>query len=120
MPHVLLIEDDPDQRRLRALLLASSGYRVESASSAGEALAILAAADTLPDCVLMDLRLPRAEDGRRLVRVARAHGLGGERGRAGAQEAQESFSPALPASSLRRSAPLSGRFSANPCARSGS
>lgn len=67
MPHVLLIEDDPDQRRLRALLLASSGYRVKSASSAGEALAILAAADTLPDCVLMDLRLPRAEDGRRLI-----------------------------------------------------
>lgn len=71
MPRLLLIEDDPDQRRLRALLLASSGYQVESASSAAEALALLAA-ETPPDCVLMDLRLPRSEDGCRLIRSLHA------------------------------------------------
>lgn len=72
MPRLLLIEDDPDQRRLRALLLASRGYQVESASSAAEALALLAAADAPPDCVLMDLRLPRSEDGRQLIRSLHA------------------------------------------------
>lgn len=73
MPRLLLIEDDPDQRRLRALLLASRGYQVESASSAAEALALLASADPPPDCVLMDLRLPRSEDGRHLIRALHEH-----------------------------------------------
>ncbi len=67
MPRILLIEDDADQRRLRALLLESRGYQVQSASSAAEARDILAAADPPPNGVLMDLRLPRAEDGRRLI-----------------------------------------------------
>ncbi len=72
MPRLLLIEDDPDQRRLRALLLESRGYRVACASSALEALAMLSASGALPDCVLMDLRLPRSEDGRRLIRTLHA------------------------------------------------
>lgn len=69
MPRVLLIEDDPDQRRLRTLLLESRGHQVHPASCAEEALHQLSASDTLPDCVLMDLRLPRTEDGRRLIRA---------------------------------------------------
>ena len=70
MPRLLLIEDDPDQRRLRALLLESRGYQVDCAGSAEEALE--AAAEQAPDAVLMDLRLPRAEDGRRLIRELHA------------------------------------------------
>ncbi len=69
MPRILLIEDDPDQRVLRTLLLESRGHQVHPASCAEEALQQLSAADTLPDCVLMDLRLPRTEDGRRLIRA---------------------------------------------------
>lgn len=69
MKRILLIEDDADQRRLRALLLESRGFQVQSASSPADALAALAAASNPPSCVLMDLRLPRAEDGRALIRT---------------------------------------------------
>ncbi len=69
MTRILLIEDDADQRRLRALLLESRGCQVLSASSPAEALDMLAAASAPPHCVLMDLRLPRAEDGRSLIRA---------------------------------------------------
>lgn len=69
MPHVLLIEDDSAQRRLRTLLLESHGYRVTGAASPDEALDMLAAPAPLPDAVLMDLRLPSADDGRRLIRT---------------------------------------------------
>jgi CheY-like chemotaxis protein len=72
MPRILLIEDDPDQRRLRSLLLQSSGSHVDAAASPEEALALLASAVPLPDCILMDLRLPRTEDGRRLIRELHA------------------------------------------------
>lgn len=72
MPRILLIEDDPDQLRLRALLLESRGHQVLSADSAGAALEYLAAAESPPDCVLMDLRLPRTDDGRRLIRSLHA------------------------------------------------
>jgi len=67
MPHILLIEDDRSQRRLRTLLLESRGYRVTGAGSAEEALACLAGPDAPPDIVLMDLRLPGLDDGRRLL-----------------------------------------------------
>lgn len=69
MPRILLIEDDPDQRRLRALLLESRGHQAHSVCCAEEALQYLSAAGELPDCVLMDLRLPRSEDGRSLIRA---------------------------------------------------
>ncbi|MEJ5367358.1 MAG: response regulator [Bryobacteraceae bacterium] len=68
MTRILLIEDDADQRRLRTLLLESRGYRVLSASCPSEALEILAEASPPPRCILMDLRLPRTEDGRALIR----------------------------------------------------
>jgi CheY-like chemotaxis protein len=68
MPHVLLIEDDIAQRRLRTLLLESHGYTVTAAASPDQALGLLAALAP-PDAVLMDLRLPSAEDGRRLIRT---------------------------------------------------
>lgn len=67
MPHILLIEDDSAQRRLRTLLLESHGFHVTAAASADEALELLDTA--APDAVLMDLRLPTAGDGRRLIRT---------------------------------------------------
>lgn len=69
MPRILLIEDDPDQRRLRSLLLEAHGHTVYAACGPAEALGLLAAAAEPPACVLMDLRLPGAEDGRRLIRA---------------------------------------------------
>jgi CheY-like chemotaxis protein len=63
MPRVLLVEDDPDQLALRKLIFERNGYQVADASSAREAL------DRLPGCdvVVMDLKLPEAQDGLELI-----------------------------------------------------
>jgi two-component system KDP operon response regulator KdpE len=53
---ILLVEDDPAQRRALADILAARGYRVASAGSAAEALGMLDA--ERPDLALVDLGLP--------------------------------------------------------------
>ena len=63
---LLVVEDDPGQLETRRLLLERFGYEVISAATAEEALE--AFRQHSPPCVLMDLRLPRAQDGRRLIR----------------------------------------------------
>lgn len=54
---VLVIEDDPDQRRFLERMLGTSGYRVVSAAD-GEA-GLAAAASTRPDVVVLDVMMPR-------------------------------------------------------------
>ncbi len=71
MPSILLIDDDADQRMLRRLLLEKAGHTVREAGNPEAALAGIAAGR--PDCVLMDLRLPRSEDG--LGLISRLHGV---------------------------------------------
>jgi len=66
MARVLLIEDDPDQLEIRRLLLHQARHTVFSAASAAEARALFA--ECRPDTVVMDLLLPRAEDGLELIR----------------------------------------------------
>ena len=53
---VLVVEDDPDIRRLLGHLLRPAGYLVEETGTAGEGLAALRA--KCPDLVLLDLELP--------------------------------------------------------------
>ena len=53
---VLVIEDDPLNRKLVHALLSFGGYRVLEAGTVEEGLAI--AHEKSPDCILMDLRLP--------------------------------------------------------------
>ncbi len=53
---ILVIEDDPLNRKLVHALLTFGGYTVLEASTAEEGLSL--AAETLPDCIVMDLRLP--------------------------------------------------------------
>jgi len=65
MARVLLVEDDADQRELRELILARAGHQVIPASGAQEALDRLT---TSPEVAVMDLSLPRPEDGRALLR----------------------------------------------------
>lgn len=67
MPHLLLIDDDALQLDVRRRLLERAGHSVTTAATAGEALEALAA--HAPDCILMDLRLPDAADGRALLRA---------------------------------------------------
>lgn len=66
MAHLLLIDDDPVQLDIRRRLLERSGHSIATAATPAEALAALAA--RAPACVLMDLRLPAAADGRALLR----------------------------------------------------
>lgn len=66
MAHLLLIDDDPVQLDIRSRLLERSGHSIATAATPAEALATFAAQP--PACVLMDLRLPAAADGRALLR----------------------------------------------------
>jgi CheY-like chemotaxis protein len=62
---ILLVEDNPVNRRLAEFLLRSQGYRVREALTAEEAFEILKT--DRPDLILMDLQLP-GMDGLQAVR----------------------------------------------------
>jgi CheY-like chemotaxis protein len=66
MPKILVVEDDLDQLQIRRQILEQAGYEVAVAQNATEAM------PKIPGCrvVLMDLRLPTAEDGMQLIRAA--------------------------------------------------
>lgn len=69
MARLLLVDDDPDQLKLRRMVLEKAGHSVTAASAPAEALAAFEADP--PDMVLMDLGLPRTEDGVALIRKIR-------------------------------------------------
>jgi DNA-binding response OmpR family regulator len=56
--HALLVDDSADIRELQELVLRSAGFRVSHAGSGDEALAVLSAADDLPDLVVLDVQMP--------------------------------------------------------------
>ncbi len=70
MARVLVIDDDADALPVRRSILERAGHAVEIAASLKEARERFAADP--PDTVVMDLRLPRAEDGLALIREWRA------------------------------------------------
>jgi CheY-like chemotaxis protein len=53
---ILLVEDNPVNRRLAGFLLRSNGYQVLAATTAQEAFDLLKA--ERPDLILMDIQLP--------------------------------------------------------------
>lgn len=55
-PEALVIEDDPDARRLVSASLRRLGLRVHEAATGAEAAAVLDRA--IPDVICLDLRLP--------------------------------------------------------------
>jgi len=57
-PEALVIEDDPDARKLVSACLRRMGLRVHEASTGAEAAAVLDRA--IPDVICLDLRLPDA------------------------------------------------------------
>jgi len=65
MAKVLLVDDDPDQLEVRGLVMDAKGHQVERARTCSEAVALFR--NWGPDIVLMDVRLPRREDGIQLV-----------------------------------------------------
>ena len=70
MPRVLLIDDDVQALRLRQLILECESHEVFTATDPAEARRLFA--ETHPDIVVMDLRLPNPADGLALIRAFRA------------------------------------------------
>jgi len=68
MARILIVEDDADQLEIRSLLLTQAGHQVVAAGSVDQALERL---DPPPDAAVIDLSLPRPEDGRLLLRMLR-------------------------------------------------
>lgn len=57
MARILIAEDEPDIRELVAFTLRFAGHEVNTTANGEEALQV--AAQTVPDLVLMDVRMPR-------------------------------------------------------------
>jgi CheY-like chemotaxis protein len=70
---VLIVDDDPDTRDLYVFTLTGAGFRCVVAASATEALQ--RASIVRFDLVVMDLGLPRRDDGLALARQLRAQAL---------------------------------------------
>jgi len=69
MARILVVDDDEEQLRLRRMILERNGHEVAVAGTADEALRLCE--EYKPRCVLMDLRMPKAEDGLTLIREIR-------------------------------------------------
>jgi len=69
---VLVVDDDALVREAMQSLLAQWGCRVAAAATGDEAVALLEGRDRLPDALLCDYRLPRAETGIALIRRLQA------------------------------------------------
>ena len=63
---VLLVDDDPDQLAVREMVFQQAGFAVLTAASAGKALRL--AQQKRPSCAVVDLCLPREDDGLTLIR----------------------------------------------------
>ena len=55
---ILLVDDSSDQQILLRKLLEASGYTVDCTSNGAEALRLLNSIETLPEMILLDLRMP--------------------------------------------------------------
>jgi two-component system nitrogen regulation response regulator NtrX len=70
MPSVLIVDDEPNIRRMVGALLGAEGYEVRDASDAASGLA--RAVEFEPDLVLLDLMMPGPTDGIDLLEKLRA------------------------------------------------
>jgi two-component system nitrogen regulation response regulator NtrX len=71
MPSVLIVDDEPNIRRMIGALLGGEGYEVRDASTGAAGLA--AAKDAEPDAVLLDLMMPGELDGLATLEHLRTH-----------------------------------------------
>lgn len=73
MARVLLVDDDAAALDLRKIILEREGHQISFASEPDSARVLFA--ETQPECVVLDLRLPEAKDGLALIREFRAAAL---------------------------------------------
>jgi CheY-like chemotaxis protein len=55
-PRILVVEDDPDLRRILKLQLVSRGFEITEAENGAEGFSAIQ--EELPDCVILDLMMP--------------------------------------------------------------
>jgi CheY-like chemotaxis protein len=70
MARVLVVDDDSAALEIRKLILERGGHQVTTASDVEQARAA-----GRPDVVVLDVRMPRIEDGLALIREFRAAGV---------------------------------------------
>jgi DNA-binding NtrC family response regulator len=73
MPHVLIIDDEANIRRMLAALLRAEGFVVDE--SANGAAGLLALQQIDPDAIFLDLFMPPGPDGLETLRQLRAKGV---------------------------------------------
>jgi CheY-like chemotaxis protein len=59
MAHILVAEDERDIRELIVFTLTYAGHSVTQAANGAEAVELVMAAETKPDLIMMDVRMPR-------------------------------------------------------------
>jgi two-component system, chemotaxis family, chemotaxis protein CheY len=59
--NILIVEDDSDVRVALADVLADAGFSISCAADGRQGLSCLKTADRLPDLILLDLLMPRAD-----------------------------------------------------------
>ena len=69
MPHALIIDDEPNIRRMVGALLAAEGFEVRDAPDG--ASGVTAAIQSDPDVILLDLMMPGGMDGMATLQVLR-------------------------------------------------
>jgi FixJ family two-component response regulator len=77
MPSVLIVDDDADTVEVTRDLLEASGYRVQTGCNGEEGLASLGAGK-LPDCVIIDVDMPKL-NGPRMAHQMLLHDAGEEK-----------------------------------------
>jgi DNA-binding response OmpR family regulator len=55
-PRILIVEDDPDLRRILSFQLLSEGFAVQTAEDGEQAFRIVQ--QEMPDCIILDLMMP--------------------------------------------------------------
>jgi CheY-like chemotaxis protein len=72
LPHILLVEDHAQLRKMIAMSLAAAGYRVTTAEDGDRARELLVAG-AVADLLLSDIRMPGSMNGLQLAAWVREH-----------------------------------------------
>ena len=72
-PKILIVEDDPDVRRLYAIGLNQRGFEVKLAANGAEAVERISSGEK-PDVILLDWLMPLMDGGEVLTRLGDADG----------------------------------------------